>query len=101
MVIKDVIRCNRMKYNNENKYSFTLDLKGDDGEVWAVVSIIPSKDIGKRDILLMDVCEGNFSVRSITELLNLLMKKHVSFDERKRVLDFLAESLLILEKNDL
>ncbi len=42
----------------------------------------------------MDVCEGNFSVRSVTELLNLLMKKEVSFDERKRVLDFLAESLV-------
>jgi hypothetical protein len=101
MVIKDVIRCNRMKYNKENKYSFTLDLRGDNGEIWAVVSVIPSKDIGKRDILLMDVSEGNFSVRSVTELLNLLIKKEVSFNERKRVLDFLAESLLILEKNDL
>ena len=90
-----------MKYNNENKYSFTLDLRGDNGAIWAVVCVIPSKDIGKRDILLMDVCEGNFSVRSITELLNLLMKKKVSYDERRRVLDFIAESLFILEKNDL
>ena len=101
MVIKDVIRCNRMKYSSENKYSFTLDLRGDNGKVWAVVCVIPSKDIGKRDIMLMDVYEGNFSVRSVTELLNLLMKKKVSLDERKRVLDFLAESLLILEKMDL
>jgi len=90
-----------MLYNNEKKYSFTMDLRGDNGEVWAVVCVVPSKDVGKRDILLMDVFEGNFSLRSVTELLNLLMKKKVSLDERRRVLDFIAESLLILEKNAL
>ncbi|MDD3985519.1 MAG: hypothetical protein PHY59_06490 [Methanobacterium sp.] len=88
-----------MSYNNEKKYSFTMDLRGINGEVGAVVCVVPSKDTGKRDILLMDVFEGNFSLRSITELLNLLMKKKVSLDERRRVLDFIAESLLILEKN--
>jgi hypothetical protein len=37
-------------------------------------------------------------VRSITELINMLSKKDVSFEERKLVLDFLSERLRALEK---
>jgi hypothetical protein len=90
-----------MEYNTDNNFSFTIDLRDGDGDIWAVVSVIPSKEPGKRDIILMDVEEGNYSFRSITELLNLLQKKKVSFEDRKMVLDFLADSLLFLEKNEL
>ena len=89
-----------MKYNVDNNFSFTMDLRDDSGNIWAAVSVIPSKEVGKRDILLMDVEEGNIFVRSITELLNLLHKKNVSFDNRKKVVDFLADSLFFLEQNE-
>jgi hypothetical protein len=88
-----------MEYNVDNNFSFTMDLRDDDGDIWAVISVISSK-VGKRDILLMDVQEGNISVRSITDLLNLLQKKKVSFENRKKVVDFLAASLLFLERNE-
>lgn len=88
-----------MEYNVDNNFSFTMDLRDDDGDIWAAISVISSK-VGKRDILLMDVQEGNISVRSITELLNLLQKKKVSFENRKKVVDFLAASLLFLERNE-
>jgi|WetSurMetagenome_2_1015567.scaffolds.fasta_scaffold184855_2 hypothetical protein len=82
----------------ENIFPFTMDLKDDEGNIWGTVSVIPSKESYKRDILLMDVHEGNFSVRSITELLNMLEKRNVSLEEKKKVLDFLAERLLFLEQ---
>jgi len=89
-----------MKYSTDNKLSFTLDLRNDEDDIMAVVSVIPSKEVGKRDIIYMDAEEGNVSVRSITELLNLLQKKNISFDNRKKVVDFLSDSLLFLELND-
>lgn len=90
-----------MKDIKENNYSFIMDLNDENNNVWLSISVIPSKEVGKRDILLMDVNEGNFSFRSITELMNMLMKKNVAFEDRKEVLDFLANSLLHLEKNQL
>jgi hypothetical protein len=90
-----------MKDVKENNYSFTMDLKDENNDIWLTISVMPSKEVGKRDILLMDVNDGNFSFRSITELINMLMKKKVSFTDRKAVLDFLANSLLFLEKNQL
>jgi hypothetical protein len=90
-----------MKDVKENNFSFTMDLKDENNDIWLTISVMPSKEVGKRDILLMDVNDGNFSFRSITELINMLMKKKVSFTDRKAVLDFLANSLLFLEKNQL
>ena len=90
-----------MKDIKENNFSFIMDLNDENNNVWLSISVIPSKEVGKRDILLMDVNEGNFSFRSITELMNMLMKKNVAFEDRKEVLDFLANSLLLLEKNQL
>ena len=77
-----------------------MDLRDDEGNIMAAVSVIPSKEVGKRDIIYMDAEEGNVSVRSITELLNLLQKKNISFDNRKKVVDFLAYSLMFLERNE-
>lgn len=89
-----------MKDDDDDRFPFTLDLKDSDGKIWGTVSVIPSKESGKRDILLMDVHEGNISVRSITELLNILEKKKVPFGERKKVLEFVAEKLLYYERCD-
>ncbi len=88
-----------MKDDIKDNLSFTMDLKDCNGDIWASVMIIPLKEAGKRDILLMDVVEGPYSARSITELLNLLEKRMVPFDDRRMVLEFLADRLHILELN--
>lgn len=88
-----------MKDDIKDNLSFTMDLKDGNGDIWASVMIIPLKEAGKRDILLMDVVEGPYSARSITELLNLLEKRRVPFDDRRMVLEFLADRLYILELN--
>ena len=47
----------------------------------------------------MDENSGTYSARSITELINMLSKKNVSFTDKKRVLEFLAERLRTLEQD--
>jgi hypothetical protein len=74
-----------------------MDVKDKSGKLLGAVCVAPAKEIGKRDILLMDE-NSTQSVRSITELINMLSKKNVSFEERKQVLDFLSERLRYLEK---
>jgi hypothetical protein len=85
----------------EYNFSFTMDLKNEEDKIWAVISVAPSKELGKRDILLIDVNNENISFRSITELLNFLQKKKVPYADRKDAIDFIANSLIILEKNQL
>jgi hypothetical protein len=79
-------------------YTSSLDVKDKNGDILGAVCVAPSKEIGKRDILLMDEKTGTQSVRSTTELINMLSKKNVSFEDRKQVLDFLAERLRVLEQ---
>lgn len=84
-----------------DKFSFYMYLMDKNGNHWGTVSVIPIKKLGKRDIILSDSNNGNFSFRSITELINTLMKRKVSFEVRKNVLEFLADSFLFLEQNGL
>lgn len=83
----------------ENKFLSSIDLMDENGNVWGAVFVSPSKELGKRDIILMDEKSGTHSARSITELLNMLSKKNVPFTEKKRVLEFLAERLRTLEQD--
>ncbi|MBI5681177.1 MAG: hypothetical protein HZC47_09805 [Methanobacterium sp.] len=83
----------------EKKFTSTMDVKDKNGNILGAVCVAPAKEIGKRDILLMDESTGTQSVRSITELINMLSKKDVTFEERKQVLDFLSERLRNLEQN--
>jgi hypothetical protein len=87
-----------MKEENKNKFISSKDVKDKNGNILGAVCVAPAKEIGKRDILLMET-NGTQSVRSITELINMLSKKDVSFEERKLVLDFLSERLRTLEQN--
>ncbi|EKF86422.1 hypothetical protein [Methanobacterium formicicum] len=87
-----------MTEHNKQKYSSSMDVMDKNGNLLGAVCVTPSKEIGKRDILLMDEKAGTQSVRSTTELINMLSKKDVPFDERKLVLDFLAERLRFLEQ---
>ena len=87
-----------MTEQNKQKYTSSMDVLDKNGDLLGAVCVTPSKEIGKRDILLMDENAGTQSVRSTTELINMLSKKNVPFDERKMVLDFLAERLRVLEQ---
>ena len=84
-----------------DKFSFYMDLVDEKGNVWGTVSVVPIKEQNKRDIILSDLSNGKFSFRSITELLNMLMKRKVSYKDRKDVMEFLFDSFLFLEENDL
>ena len=86
-----------MRNEAEHKYISSMDVKDEKGNILGAVCVSPAKELGKRDIILMDENSGSFSVRSTTELINMLSKKHVPFEERKQVLDFLAERLRYLE----
>lgn len=89
-----------MKTNIEkDSFRNSMDLKDENGNIWGAVFVSTSKEFGKRDIILMDEKSGTHSARSITELINMLSKKNVSFTDKKRVLEFLAERLRILEQD--
>ena len=90
-----------MIYIEDNNFSFTMDLKDENDNIWAAISVAPSKKLGSRDILLIDDSNENISFRSITELMNFLQKRKVPYEDRKDALDFIANSLIILEKNQL
>ncbi|HMK54668.1 MAG TPA: hypothetical protein VK444_07800 [Methanobacteriaceae archaeon] len=83
----------------EERFTSSIDVKDKNGNILGAVCVAPAKEVGKRDILLMDETTGTQSARSITELINMLSKKNVSFQERKQVLDFLSERLKDLEQN--
>jgi hypothetical protein len=82
----------------EKKISSSIDVIDNDGNLLGAVCVTPTKERGKKDILLMDENTGTQSFRSITELINMLSRKNVSYKERKRVLDFLSERFIYLEQ---
>ena len=87
-----------MRNETGKNYISSMDVKDEKGNILGAVCVSPAKELGKRDIILMDENSGSFSVRSTTELINMLSKKRVPFEERKQVLDFLAERLRYLEQ---
>ncbi len=64
---------------DENNFLFSMDLRDENDEIWAAISVAPSKDPSNRNILLIDVNNENISFRSITELMNFLQKKKVPY----------------------
>lgn len=87
------------KKDEQGIFRNSMDLIDEKGNVWGAVLVSTSKEFGKRDIILMDEQSGSHSARSITELINMLSKKNVPFNDKKRVLEFLAERLKKLEQN--
>ena len=67
------------------------------------VCVALSKNIGRKerkvDIIFMGE-DAAWSVRSVTELMNILVKWQVSFEERKHVFDFVAERLRVLSSEE-
>ncbi|MGZ7166958.1 MAG: hypothetical protein ACXVIP_00940 [Halobacteriota archaeon] len=78
---------------------YTPDNKTQTGAVCVALN----KNIGKKerkvDIIFMEE-RGAWSVRSVTELMNILMKWQVSLDERKRIFDFVAERLRVIAADE-
>ena len=74
-----------------------LDLKNSEGQKVGAVCVTLSKvGKGKRDLIYMKVNGGALSARSNTELVNILIKEKIPYEERKRALDFIGERLLYL-----
>lgn len=88
--------------NNQNTQQSCTDVRyvRDNKTLTGAVCVTLNKNIGRRerkvDIIFMDEEKGAWSVRSTTELMNILMNWKVSFEERKRVLDFVAGRLRVL-----
>jgi len=88
--------------NIEQKSCIDVRYVRDNKELTGAVCIALSKNIGRKDrkldlIFMPQEAEtGAFSVRSTTELMNILAHWKVSFEERKRVFDFVAERLRVL-----
>ncbi len=81
---------------------FVMDNRDQAGAVCVALR----KDFGKKgserkvDIVFMPEDSGAWSVRSVTELMNILWNWKVSLEDRKRVFDFVAERLRVLAAED-
>jgi hypothetical protein len=95
--------------DDEGPRSNCTDVKSGEGKILGAVCVSIGKRPGSRDILFMmrddvdlrgkQIHKGRaFSVRSVTEMLNILANWSVSYDERKRVHDFVTERLRLLEQ---
>ncbi len=90
--------------NQHNEQQSCIDVRyvRDNKTQTGAVCVALSKHIGRKerkvDIIFMQEKEekGAWSVRSTAELMNILAHWQVSFEERKRVFDFVAERLRVL-----
>ncbi|HDD44509.1 MAG TPA: hypothetical protein ENG63_06595 [Candidatus Desulfofervidus auxilii] len=73
-----------------------IEVIDENGEKIGYVFVYPSKELGKRDIIYYDIKKRKAkSLRSITELINLIAKK-VSIEEIKKTISFVEERLIDL-----
>jgi hypothetical protein len=94
--------------NNEQRscidVRYVRDKMGALETLTGAVCVALSKNVGRKDrkvdLIFMPEEKGAFSVRSTTELMNILANWKVSFEERKRVFDFVAERLRMLAGED-
>ena len=90
--------------NSEQRSCIDVHYERDNKGLTGAVCVALSKNVGRKDrkvdLIFMPEEEGAFSVRSTTELMNILAHWKVSFEERKRVFDFVAERLRIFARED-
>ena len=90
--------------NNEQTSCIDVRYERDNKRLTGAVCVALSKNVGRKDrkvdLIFMPEEEGAFSVRSTTELMNILAHWKVSFEERKRVFDFVAGRLRIFAGED-
>lgn len=76
-----------------------VDVKDESDDIIGAVCVVVSKTHLKRDLIFM-LKEGKaISSRSVTELVNILAKHKITFDERKRILNFVSNRLIELIPN--
>ena len=96
--------------NQNNEQTSCIDVRyvrdnmGAPKTLTGAVCVALSKNVGRKDrkidLIFMPEEIGAFSVRSTTELMNILANWKVSFEERKQVFDFVAERLRMLAGED-
>jgi hypothetical protein len=90
--------------NNEQPSCIDVRYVRDNKALTGAVCVALSKNVGRKDrkidLIFMPEEKGAFSVRSTTELMNILANWKVSFEERKRVFDFVAKRLRMLAGED-
>ncbi|MGZ4862200.1 MAG: hypothetical protein ACXV2E_05405 [Halobacteriota archaeon] len=90
--------------NNEQQSCTDVRYVRDNKTLAGAVCVALSKNVGRKDrkvdLIFMPEEKGAFSVRSTTELMNILAEWKVSFEERKRVFDFVADRLRMLAGED-
>lgn len=85
-----------------NQNCIDIRYERDNRKQVGAVCVTLRKDFGKKgserkvDIIFMPEDSGAWSVRSVTELMNILWSFKVSFEDRKQVFDFVAERLRVL-----
>ena len=86
--------------NQEQKSCIDVRYVRDNKSQTGAVCVAPNKNIGRKerkvDIVFMLEEKGAWSVRSVTELMNVLAEWKVSLEERKQIFDFVAERLRVL-----
>ncbi len=91
------------KDNNDRQSCIDVQYIRDNKTQTGAVCVALNKNILRKerkvDIIFMGE-DAAWSVRSVTELMNILMKWKVSFEERKRVFDFVAERLRVLASEE-
>ncbi|MGZ4865556.1 MAG: hypothetical protein ACXV39_13165 [Halobacteriota archaeon] len=90
--------------NQEQKSCIDVRYVRDNKSQTGAVCVAPNKNIGRKerkvDIVFMPEEIGAWSVRSLTELMNILAQWKVSLEERKKIFDFVAERLRMLGAED-
>jgi hypothetical protein len=90
--------------NQEQKSCIDVRYMRDNKSQTGAVCVALNKNIGRKerkvDIVFMLEEKGAWSVRSITELMNVLAEWKVSLEERKQIFTFVAERLRVLGAED-
>ncbi|MGZ8884737.1 MAG: hypothetical protein ACXW0U_07500 [Halobacteriota archaeon] len=90
--------------NQEQKSCIDVRYVRDNKSQTGAVCVARNKNIGRKerkvDIVFMPEEIGAWSVRSLTELMNILAQWKVSLEERKQIFDFVAERLHVLGAED-
>lgn len=86
-----------MLLNEKNKERSCLDIKNNKGKPVGCVCVVAGKDYRKKDIIIMPRDKPARSVRSTTELINKLHDFGVTYEEKKRAMDFTSYRLKLLD----
>jgi len=70
-----------------------VDVRDEGGELIGTVCVVPAKEGGGREVVLMYRSGGTRSFGDIAALIRELERRGAPFEARKRVVSFIAERL--------